>query len=1025
MGNVRGIVVEIGGNVGPLEKALQSVNSTIKTTQTSLRDVEKLLKLDPTNTELLRQKQDLLKDAIGATKDKLDALKEASENASKTAGNYDAWKAKYDPIKEEIDATQKKLKELKEQSDACDKQIAAGVKAEQKYNKLQADITKTETALDKLKAQSEEADKQLAEGKISQEKYDALKTKVTETEDKLKSLKEQSAETEKVMNEGKLAQEKYDGLQAEIKETESNLASLQEKAKAVTDEFGNPISPEEYNAIQREIIETEQALKDLETQAKTSTSALVNIEEAGKKMQDFGGKVTDVGKDLSTKVTAPILAIGAAAVKTTADFDSSMSQVKAVSGATGEEFDALRDKAREMGSKTKFSASEAADAMNYMAMSGWKTGDMLDGIGGIMDLAAASGEDLATTSDIVTDALTAFGMSASDSGHFADILAAASSNANTNVSMLGESFKYAAPVAGALGINAEDTSIALGLMANAGIKASQAGTALRTGLTNLAKPTKQMREYMEKYHIELKKNKDGSINLRDTMEDLRKKLGGLSESEQAAAAAAIFGKNSMAGWLSIVNASPQDFEKLTSAIDNCEGTAAEMAAIMQDNLNGQITILKSALEELAISIGDTLMPTIRAIVARIQEFVNWLNSLDEKTKTTVVKIGLLVAAIGPLLVVFGTIINKVGGALTGFSKLAGGIKKIGVAVKNGTGIFGKLGSAMGGVSGTVLAVVAVIGVLVAAFVNLWKNNEEFRTRMTKIWEHLKEVIAHFVERFQKDIAKLWEAMQPVLAKLKEGWDAFCNALAPVFTFAFSTISNTINLASRVIHRVIKAITQLFQGDFAGALSTLGDIFNQIWLFIVQTVKNAVADIIKIADTILSWFGTDWQTVWGTVSDFISGIWTEITSIFTGAWEAVKAVWEPVAEFFTSLWDKLHQDEKLGTILDVIAAPFKAAWAAIEAVWGTVSGFFTALWGTITGDTKLTEVLTAVTAPFTGAWEKIKEAWETVTAFFAGIWTAIHQNETLGTIVDVLSAPFRTAWTLISAVWVGTFFKDAK
>ena len=192
-----------------------------------------------------------------------------------------------------------------------------------------------------------------------------------------------------------------------------------------------------------------------------------------------------VGKTMTTHVTAPIVGIGAAAIKTTADFDAQMSKVSAISGATGKDFDDLRAKAREMGAKTKFSASEAGEAFEYMAMAGWKTGDMLDGIEGIMNLAAASGEDLGTTSDIVTDALTAFGLSAKDSGHFADILAAASTNANTNVSMLGESFKYAAPVAGALGINAEDTSVALGLMANAGIKASQAGTSLRTGLPTL------------------------------------------------------------------------------------------------------------------------------------------------------------------------------------------------------------------------------------------------------------------------------------------------------------------------------------------------------------------------------------------------------------------------------------------------------------------------------------------------------------------------------------------------------------
>ena len=254
---------------------------------------------------------------------------------------------------------------------------------------------------------------------------------------------------------------------------------------------------------------------------------------------------------------------------------------------------------------------------------------------------------------IVTDALTAFGLSAEDSGHFADVLAAASSNANTNVSMLGESFKYAAPVAGSLGISAEDTSVALGLMANAGIKASQSGTALRTGLTNLAKPTKQMQSFMDKYNISLVE----TINLRETMISLRDKMGGLSESEQAAAASAIFGKNSMAGWLAIINASDSDFNKLTGAIDNCDGTAESMANTMQDNLVGQLTILKSQLEELAISFGDLLMPIIRKVVAAVQGFVDKLNSLCDSQREAFFKVLALAAEFGPLLLILGSTYN--------------------------------------------------------------------------------------------------------------------------------------------------------------------------------------------------------------------------------------------------------------------------------------------------------------------------------------------------------------------------------
>ena len=401
---IAGITVEIGGDVTGLDKALKTVNSTIKNTQSQLKDVERLLKLDPSHTELLSQKQALLKDSIGATKEKLDALKTAQEQA---------------------------------------------------------------------KAQMENGD-------LGKDKYDAL---------------------------------------------------------------------------QREIIATEEELARLAKEAAEANTALCKIEEAGKTLESVGNKMAGVGTTLTTRVTAPIVAIGTAAVKTTADFDAQMSKVQAISGATGTQFDALREKAREMGSKTKFSATEAGAAFEYMAMSGWKTEDMLDGIEGIMNLAAASGEDLATTSDIVTDALTAFGLTVKESGHFADVLAAASSNANTNVGMMGETFKYAAPIAGALGYTAEDTALAIGLMANSGIKSSQAGTSLRSIMTNLTGDIKIAGAAIGEVTVKTT-NADGSMrSFNDIIMDCRTAFSGLTESEKANTAEALVGKNAMSGFLAIMNAS--------------------------------------------------------------------------------------------------------------------------------------------------------------------------------------------------------------------------------------------------------------------------------------------------------------------------------------------------------------------------------------------------------------------------------------------------------------------------------------
>ena len=499
-GRIKGITIEIDGDTTKLTTALKQVDKQIRDTQSSLRDVNKLLKMDPGNADLLAQKQKYLTDAIDATKKKLEEEKSA-------------------------------LEQLK--------------------NGPQTDDT------------------------IRQQ--EALTREIADTEQQLKSL------TKEYQNFGSVAGQE--------------------------------------------------------------------LQTAGKKMQDVGDKISGAGTKM-LPITGVVTAAGVAAVKTAADFDSGMSQVSAVSGATGSDLEALRDKAREMGEKTKFSASEAAEAMNYMAMAGWKTEDMLGGIEGIMNLAAASGEDLATTSDIVTDALTAFGLSAEDSGHFADILAAASSNANTNVSMMGETFKYAAPVAGALGFSAEDTAEAIGLMANAGIKSSQAGTSLRTIMTNLTGPITLVGEKLGEVTVETT-NSDGSMrSLRDILADLRGHWGQLSESEQAATAESIAGKNAMSGFLALMNAGESDISKLEGAIDTCSdsmdgynGMAEKMAAVMQDNLEGQLTILKSQLEELAISVGEILMPVVRDIVTHIQGFVDKLNALPEPVKQMIVTIALVAAGI--------------------------------------------------------------------------------------------------------------------------------------------------------------------------------------------------------------------------------------------------------------------------------------------------------------------------------------------------------------------------------------------
>ena len=804
---IKGITVEIGGDTTGLEKALKGVNSSIKTTQSALKDVERLLKLDPTNTELLTQKQKLLKDAIASTSEKLETLKEA----------------------------QKQAKE------------------------------------------------QLERGELGQDKYDAL---------------------------------------------------------------------------QREIVETEQELKRLQEQAATTSVTLEKIVAAGDKFEKAGDSITNAGKQISV-ASAAVTGLGVAAVKTAADFDSAMANVAAISGATGDDLQALRDKAREMGEKTKFSASEAADAMSYMAMAGWKTGDMLSGIEGIMNLAAASGEDLATTSDIVTDALTAFGLTAEDSAHFADILAAASSNANTNVSMMGETFKYCAPVAGALGYSAEDVAEAIGLMGNAGIKSTQAGTALRTMMTKLQGELKLSGEALGEVTIQTA-NADGSMReLSDILADCRTAFSKMSESEAAAAAETLVGKNAMSGFLALMNSAPGDIDKLRNAIENCDGSAEDMAAIMQDNLNGQLTILKSQLEELAISFGEMLMPVIRKVVTAVQGFVDKLNNMDEAQRKTIITIGLVIAALGPFLVILGTVISTVGKSMKAYASAAKGIKKLMVAVKSGTGIFGKLGTALGGISAPVLAIVAVIAVLVAAFTHLWKTNDGFRENIIATWTQIKETVSNFCQGIVDRLNSLGFEFSSITEVLKAVWDGFCNLLGPVFEGAFRFISDTLSTVLDVILNTVDFFIAVFSGDWEGAWEAVKNIFSSIWNGLVSWFTNILETIKGVLDVALGWIGTSWEQVWTNVKNFFTNIWNGIKDFISST---INSISTTISNVITGIKTTVNN-------------VFSAIKTTISNIFNGIKDTATSVWNAIK---------TAITTPIENAKEKVREAINAIKGFFSGL-----------------------------------------
>lgn len=524
------------------------------------------------------------------------------------------------------------------------------------------------------------------------------------------------------------------------------------------------------------------------------------------KLASLSSAMGQTGKSMTKFVTLPLAGVGAAMVKTTADFEAGMSQVQAISGATGEDLKALSDKAKEMGAVTKFSASESAEALKYMAMAGWDTQKMLDGLPGVMNLAAASGEELGTVSDIVTDALTALGMKAEEAGHFADVLAQASSKSNTNVGMMGETFKYVAPLAGSLGYSCEDVAIAIGLMANAGIKGSQAGTALRSVLTRMAKPTKESADAMQALGLEIT-NADGSMKpLNDVMVQLRQSFSGLTEDQKASYAAMLGGQEAMSGLLAIVNASDEDFNKLVEQINNADGAAEQMANTMQDNLSGQLTILKSTIEGISISFGEIMLPVVKAIVSGLQSFATWLNNTSETTKRVIAVIATVVATLGPALLIG--------------SKLISGITKLMPLISG-------LGSALTFLTSPIGIVIAAVAALALAWATDFGG---MREKTKEIMGSIKGIITSIVKA------------------IKYAWDNNIGGMRTIVETVFAAIELIVETALNVISGIFEMFAGIFTGDW-----------KRFWNGLKTVLKSILGAIKKIIKGFFDWISEKVQS----------------------------------------------------------------------------------------------------------------------------------------------------------------------
>ena len=670
-----------------------------------------------------------------------------------------------------------------------------------------------------------------------------------------------------------LLSQKHNLLAKAVEETKEKLSALKSAAEQANTALANgEISQAQYDALQREIVETEQKLKDLENQANQSATAVQKIANAGEKLKTAGDNISTAGQKL-LPATAAITGLGTAAVKTASNFESSMSQVQATMGITKDAMsmldgqsvntmDALSSLAKEMGATTAFSATECADALNYLALAGYDTQEMADTLPTVLNLAAAGGIELASASDMVTDAMSALGMKTSEADMMVDQMAKTASSTNTSVAQLGEGILTIGATAKAIKGGTVELNTALGILANNGIKGAEGGTHLRNIILSLQNPTDQAGKLMKKLGIEVYDSEGNMRSMNDILGDLNSSMNGMTSAEKDNIISKIFNKTDLASVNALLANTGSTWDSLQSSIENSAGAAQQMADTQLDNLQGQLTLLKSALEGLAISFGELLVPAIKGMVDGIQKVVDWLNSLDEGTKKMIVTIAMIVATVGPVLIVVGKIITAVGTIMTIVPKIVALINLV-------KGAFVALNVVM--LANPIGLIIAAIAALIAVFIALWNNCEGFRNFWINLWEGIKSIASSAIEGLKS-------VFTGVIDFVTNNWQALLTLLVNPFAGAFKLLYDNCEGFRTFINEFVETLKNLI----STGMETIKNIVTTIWNAISNTISTILTNIKNTVSNI-------WNGIKTTIVNIVNSIKSAASNTFNSMHSAIKSI----------------------------------------------------------------------------------------------------------------------------------------